>query len=99
MENEDLKHLYQKCTVNRCFMLTTDYSFSICGRATVAKDLEYVDTMKEDCVSLYNEEETETVREKIRSLMKKEYLEICRYCNGSNKTVLAGEQNKSENQL
>lgn len=94
LEERDLKHLYQECTVNRCFMLTMDYCFSICGRATVAKDLGYVNTTKEDCVSLYHEEEIETVREKIKALMEREYLEICRYCNGSNQIIPAGEQNE-----
>lgn len=96
LKETELKYLYQKCVVNRCFFLTSDYQFSICGRANIAKDLGYIDTTKEDCIELMSYEDVEKIREKIRTLLKKDHLEICRYCAGCCQIIAAGEQNKRE---
>lgn len=83
------------CSESMLF-LTSDYQFSICGRANIAKDLGYIDTTKEDCIELMSYEDVEKIREKIRTLLKKDHLEICRYCAGCCQIIAAGEQNKRE---
>lgn len=92
LTDNELKKLYQTCLINQCYFITSDYTFSICGRANVARDFGYVDTTKNDCVEILSCTEVERIREKIRNLMEKEYLEICQYCAGCSQKILAGEQ-------
>lgn len=94
-EEAELIQLYNNCMSNECYCVTWDYSFTICGRSRIACDLGYVDTTKDDCVDLLNNNDIDDIRERIRRLCEKEYLEICKYCNGNKYVVPAGEQTKS----
>ena len=92
LKGRELAQLYKNCTSNACYGITWDYSFSICGRARIASDLGYVDTTKDDCIDLLYNDDVDDIREKIRRLCEKEYLEICKYCAGNKYMVPAGEQ-------
>lgn len=93
LEDDELKKLYHGCIRNNCFALGADYTFSICGRSNIGRDLGYIDTTKEDNVDILHND-IATIRKKTADLLKKDYLESCRYCQGGYKIVPAGEQRR-----
>lgn len=58
----------------------------------IAKKLNYVDTTSMDSIYIGEKTNVEILRRQIKELIKKDYLEICRYCDGNKNIVIAGEQ-------
>lgn len=91
-DTKKLKEKFSSCSINECYAFNQDYSFSICGRQSIAKKLNYVDTTSMDSIYIGEKTNVEILRRQIKELIKKDYLEICRYCDGNKNIVIAGEQ-------
>lgn len=89
---EQLKEMYSQCNSSACLMLDPRCVLTMCGRQCYAKALSGIEIMDETECIVPMKETVETLIKKLIRLLAKDYLEICRYCNGSGKIVAAGEQ-------
>jgi hypothetical protein len=88
------KNVFSQCVCNHPLNLYPDGMLARCGRQQIAKVLKQVDGNANDVIDVGNES-IEEIRRKLQELLKCEFLEICNFCDGSRKIIIAGEQ-KSE---